>query len=105
MFLQRWIDAAWQAGFDREGAIQLGGSLAGTSTWVGPSEGYALASFMGLRSQVVQINTPHPADYKRKKDIQERPSDAHEGQKLLGSFLWRYFSTPWESFSLEKAGA
>lgn len=84
MFLQRWLDAAWQEGFDRMNAEQQGGFVYGTSKWVGIGEGYALACLMGLRSKVVTVK----AD-----DV---------GVKRLGDFLWRYFSTPWEEFQVEE---
>jgi hypothetical protein len=38
MYIQRWIEAAWAAGFDREGCHQLGGKLYGKSTWIGATE-------------------------------------------------------------------
>lgn len=33
--LQRWIEAAWAAGYDPEGCAQLGGRLQGTQQWIG----------------------------------------------------------------------
>lgn len=103
-YIQRWIEAAWDAGFDPQGAIELG-RISGTSKWIGSGEVCGLCSFFGLRSQVVHINTPQ-AKEKSKSKSKESASRApiSESQRLLGDFVWRYFTTPWESFSVDAAG-
>lgn len=80
-FLQRWIEvcatlsnpfvvpqwsrlltaclsshqAAWHAGFDVDGCAQLGGSLAGKSTWIGPSEVVALLRSFGVKAVLISV--------------------------------------------------
>jgi hypothetical protein len=47
--IQRLIEAAWQKGFDREGAEQLGGSLVETSKWIGATEIVATLSALKVK--------------------------------------------------------
>ena len=53
--LQAWVEAAWAAGFDPEGAAQLGGALQGGRAWVGATECAALLRSFGLRARVVDF--------------------------------------------------
>jgi hypothetical protein len=47
--IQRWIERAWQVGFDREGAGQLGNKLCGTKKYIGATECVALLRSFGVR--------------------------------------------------------
>jgi hypothetical protein len=40
--LQAWLECAWQAGFDPQGAEQLGHKVQGTRKWIGTTEAAAL---------------------------------------------------------------
>lgn len=51
--------AAWNAGYDRAGCEQLGGCLAGKSTWIGPTEVVALLRYFGLRAVIVSVRGEH----------------------------------------------
>ena len=53
--LQAWVEAAWGAGFDTEGAAQLGGALQGGRAWVGATECASLLRSFGLRARVVDF--------------------------------------------------
>ena len=53
--LQAAVEAAWQAGFDRRGAQQLGHRLVGTRKWVGTTEAAALLRSFGIRARVVDF--------------------------------------------------
>ncbi|KAL4436617.1 hypothetical protein ABPG75_003756 [Micractinium tetrahymenae] len=53
--LQAWLEAAWRAGYDRQGAEQLGGRVQGTHKWVGTTEAAALFRSFGLRAQIVDF--------------------------------------------------
>ncbi|KAI3426091.1 hypothetical protein D9Q98_008059 [Chlorella vulgaris] len=53
--LQAWLEAAWQLGFDVQGAEQLDGCVQGTKKWVGTTECAALLRSFGLRAQIVDF--------------------------------------------------
>lgn len=46
--VQGWIEEAWNAGYDKEGAAQLSGKVLGTRKWIGPTDLYAMFSFLGI---------------------------------------------------------
>lgn len=52
--LQRWIEAAWKAGFDEEGAKDLK-NLMGTKTWVGTSDLWVAFMFRGIPAELVDF--------------------------------------------------
>ncbi|KAL0947347.1 hypothetical protein HGRIS_013464 [Hohenbuehelia grisea] len=54
--LQRWIEDAWEHGFDQEGYQQLGKSLIGSSQWVGVSDIWVAFSFKGIPVELVDFN-------------------------------------------------
>lgn len=55
--LQQWIEDAWRAGFDAEGANDLKHKLVGTSKWIGTAELYVAFLFRGIPSRLVDF--PH----------------------------------------------
>jgi hypothetical protein len=46
--LQAWLESAWRAGFDPQGAEQLGGQVQGGRKWIGTTEAAALFRWVGL---------------------------------------------------------
>ncbi|KAK9763408.1 hypothetical protein K7432_009930 [Basidiobolus ranarum] len=65
--LQQLLEHAWEAGFDTEGAAQLGNHVVGTKTWIGATEVYCILSYLGVRCLVTDFykytgeNNTHPA--------------------------------------------
>jgi len=65
--LQRTIEAAWQAGFDRMGCEQLGGRLVNTRKWIGATEVFSFLSYCSIDCELVDFHRPsgeggtHPA--------------------------------------------
>eukprot|EP00127_Corallochytrium_limacisporum_P007450 Clim_evm53s251 gene=Clim_evmTU53s251 len=55
VMIQRLIEWAWQCGFDKEGAEQLGWRLQNTSTWIGPTEVWAMMTCLGFRVQLLDV--------------------------------------------------
>ena len=53
--LQSAVESAWQAGFDRRGAEQLGRCVLGTRKWVGTTEAAALLRSFGIRARIVDF--------------------------------------------------
>ena len=54
--MQRWIERAWEDGFDELGRDQLGGSLLGTDIWIGATECAALLRYFGLKAEIVDFS-------------------------------------------------
>ncbi|KAI5124328.1 hypothetical protein M0805_008935 [Coniferiporia weirii] len=53
--LQQWIEDAWNAGFDEEGAVDLKGKLVGTKKWIGTAELYVAFLSRGIPSRLVDF--------------------------------------------------
>ncbi|ELU00214.1 hypothetical protein CAPTEDRAFT_100653 [Capitella teleta] len=90
--IQRLIEAAWQKGFDREGAEQLGGCLVDTSKWIGATEIVATLSALKVKCQLLDFHAPtgpgstHPrlfewvlSYYKRDSDFKPPLYLQHQG--------------------------
>ncbi|GAQ91644.1 HNH nuclease [Klebsormidium nitens] len=54
--LQQWLEAAWNIGFDVEGADQLDWKIVGTSKWIGTTECAVILRSMGVRACIVQFD-------------------------------------------------
>ena len=53
--IQLWIERAWAAGFDAQGAADFPNGILGTSLWIGATEITMLLRFFGIRAHVVDI--------------------------------------------------
>eukprot|EP01038_Epipyxis_sp_PR26KG_P008653 gene8653-11696_t len=53
--LQIWIENAWLAGFDPEGALHFGGKLHYSSKWIGATECATLLRYFGINAIVVDF--------------------------------------------------
>jgi len=60
--LQRLIETAWQAGFDRMGCEQLGGRLSNTRKWIGATEIFTFLSYCNIDCQMLDFHRPTSAD-------------------------------------------
>ncbi|KAK6947173.1 Peptidase C78, ubiquitin fold modifier-specific peptidase 1/ 2 [Dillenia turbinata] len=54
-FLQRWLEIAWEKGFDIAGSEQFNGKIYGSKKWIGTTECAALFCSFGLRARVVDF--------------------------------------------------
>ncbi|OZJ06629.1 hypothetical protein BZG36_00373 [Bifiguratus adelaidae] len=75
---QQMVESAWAEGFDEAGAEQLGHSLVGYRKWIGATEVYALFTWLGIRTTVI--------DFHRKSK-----SAQHPHVRLL-QFIHHYFT-------------
>lgn len=80
--LQGWIERAWALGFDVAGAEQLGGSLVGSTKWIGTTECAALLRSFRIPAEIVQFE-PGPG-------VPQGPR-FHEA---MMKWAWEYFATP-----------
>ncbi|TRM57596.1 peptidase family C78-domain-containing protein [Schizophyllum amplum] len=53
--LQRWLEEAWAAGFDPEGAKQLK-KLVGTGKWIGTADLWVALAYKGIPAELVDFN-------------------------------------------------
>lgn len=83
--LQAWIEVAWAAGFDVQGAEQLGGRLQGSSRWIGSTEAAALFRYFGVPAKIVDFGV----DSQKRGGLINGCSPA--GRSLL-EWTFRYFS-------------
>jgi len=60
--LQKVIEEAWRAGFDRAGCEQLGGRLVNTRKWIGATEVATFLSFCNLDWEIIDFHTPTAVD-------------------------------------------
>ncbi|KAG2041522.1 peptidase family C78-domain-containing protein [Suillus americanus] len=75
--LQRWIEAAWKEGYDREGAKDLR-NLVDTDKWIGTAELYTAFTFRGVPSQLVDFDL----------------SNSEKGIQVMIDWIVQYFSPP-----------
>ncbi|PKA45866.1 hypothetical protein AXF42_Ash016892 [Apostasia shenzhenica] len=55
--LQRWLEIAWERGFDKPGSLSFNKEIYGSKTWIGTTECAALFSSFGLRARVVDFDS------------------------------------------------
>ncbi|CAH2044360.1 unnamed protein product [Thlaspi arvense] len=53
--LQRWLELAWNSGFDVSGALHFNNQIYGSKRWIGTTECAALLRSFGLRARVVDF--------------------------------------------------
>lgn len=53
--LQRWLEIAWERGFDEPGSHQFNNSIYGSKRWIGATECAALLRSFGLRARVIDF--------------------------------------------------
>ena len=61
-YVQEALENAWSAGFDVEGAAQLGHKIMGKNTWIGATEIVTLLRSFGIRARLVDFWRPTGAD-------------------------------------------
>ncbi|KAK9058277.1 hypothetical protein SSX86_023117 [Deinandra increscens subsp. villosa] len=122
--LQRWLEIAWEKGFDAAGSNDFDRKIYGKRTWIGTTECAALFRSFGLRARIVDFCFSTPSDvvkvkppkvigpidrYLNRPDTCEPGSSSNAksfpelvgGQPLLANWVWSYFS---DNTSLTKSG-
>ncbi|XP_028229845.1 uncharacterized protein LOC114410201 isoform X1 [Glycine soja] len=101
--LQRWLEIAWEKGFDAPGSAQFNHVICGSKEWIGTTECTALLRSFALRARVVDFGpkesqslTGSSVDNMRDKanihNIVKRKAEKSEGYQVLMDFVWNYFS-------------
>jgi hypothetical protein len=83
--LQQWLEVAWRAGYDKQGAAQLSHRVVGTKKWVGTTECAALLRYFGLSAQIVDF-----LDAKGSGEARSVPTVACDGCGRTGLNLEGY---------------
>ncbi|KAJ7756846.1 peptidase family C78-domain-containing protein [Mycena maculata] len=84
--LQHWIEDAWEAGFDPEGARQLK-NLVGSKKWIGTTDLQVAFTSRGIPSKLVDFDLKANA----------------RGSEILTNWVVEYFSHPHGSVDSDKA--
>lgn len=115
--LQRWLELAWEKGFDPPGSDDFDRKIYGTRTWIGTTECAALLRSFGLRVRIVDFSTSKATEVygpmdrflsKGKVDSSAAVSSASvkesyrdssvlpgkgKGHQVLARWVWNYFSS------------
>ncbi|KAL9240229.1 hypothetical protein vseg_014473 [Gypsophila vaccaria] len=108
--LQRWLEIAWQQGFDMVGSLYFNGKVYGSRKWIGTTECAALLRSFGLRARIVDFDSnggkrnvgrvygPMDKFVVRSADSDDtvhEPSDGalqnSKGYQTLIQWVWNYF--------------
>ncbi|XP_020229025.1 zinc finger-containing ubiquitin peptidase 1 [Cajanus cajan] len=101
--LQRWLEIAWEKGFDAPGSAQFNHVICGSKKWIGTTECAALLRSFALRARVVDFgpkesqsvpgssidNTRNKASIHNRV---KRKAKNGDGYQVLMDFVWNYFS-------------
>ncbi|WJX34447.1 hypothetical protein P8452_22560 [Trifolium repens] len=102
--LQRWLEIAWEKGFDAPGAAQLDHVVYGSKKWIGTTECAALLRSFGLRARVVDFgpkeesqsvvgtSVDYTVDKVRNDKMDNSEVKKSEAYQVLMDFVWNYFS-------------
>ncbi|CAH9110092.1 unnamed protein product [Cuscuta europaea] len=106
--LQRWLEIAWEQGFDETGSKDFDKKIYGKRIWIGTTECATLFRSFGLRARIVDFcsKTIGPKVYGPmdkyvsmwKTNVHQEVSFTHDtnvkGQEALIDWVWNYFSDP-----------
>lgn len=119
--LQRWLEIAWQRGFDEIGSSHYDSKIYGTKRWIGTTECAAIFRSFGLKARIVDFDSTESGGFRRdgkkqRKDAESkhfgpidkfmvrsvgsdnhtntRSDDAIEtrGREVLIDWVWKYFT-------------
>ncbi|KAI3996767.1 hypothetical protein MKX01_041067 [Papaver californicum] len=70
--LQRWLEIAWQRGFDIDGSNSLKNKVYGPTKWIGTTECATLFRLFGLRARIVDFGSKEiEALYYEKRNVEQ----------------------------------
>jgi zinc finger-containing ubiquitin peptidase 1 len=111
--VQEWLEAAWRAGFDRDGASQLEHYISNTKKLIGATECSAVLRSFGVKAHVCDFRAPKLPEDEFERLRQQAELDAHRdnarhpGRKKqkkpkwispyapcteVADFCWRFFA-------------
>ncbi|PKI68686.1 hypothetical protein CRG98_010966 [Punica granatum] len=88
--IQRWLEIAWERGFDRVGAEHFNHKIYGSRSWIGTTECAALFCSFGLRAKIMDFG---PEELEPLfLSIPGNFVTTSKGQQVLVDWVWNYFS-------------
>ncbi|KAK7275914.1 hypothetical protein RIF29_17040 [Crotalaria pallida] len=101
--LQRWLEIAWERGFDAPGSDQFNHAIYGMKKWIGTTECAALLRSFGLRARIVDFGPKESQSFYLSLDdtvykeiggqrVVNSNTNKTEGHLVLMDFVWNYFS-------------
>jgi hypothetical protein len=107
--MKKWLEIAWQNGWDPVGNAQIGPSIAGTDKWVGTTEGWALLSNFGISCRIVSFNNTRQSYGYSSKGGGSKGGGSKGGSssplpvaKQVEKWLWDYFEVDASSLHVEQ---
>ncbi|XP_057774114.1 LOW QUALITY PROTEIN: uncharacterized protein LOC130993297 [Salvia miltiorrhiza] len=114
--LQRWLELAWEKGFDPPGSDDFDRKIYGTEKWIGTTECAALFRSFGLRARIVDFSTRKATEVygpmdrflskgkvgssvsvssgkESYRDSSVLPGIQGKGHQVLARWVWKYFSS------------
>ncbi|KAK7317051.1 hypothetical protein RJT34_00964 [Clitoria ternatea] len=99
--LQRWLEVAWEKGFDEPGSAQFDHVIFGSKKWIGTTECAALLRSFALRARVVDFGPKESLfvsgsgvdnSGNKASNMVKGKSKRGEACQVLMDFVWNYFS-------------
>lgn len=115
--LQRWLEIAWEKGFDTVGSSHFDNKIYGVKKWIGASECVTLLRSFGLRARVVDFDSTESSSLQstsRKRvcgpmdkyltktnsspksssgELSQEDAENMRGQQVLVDWVWNYFNS------------
>ncbi|KAJ8751388.1 hypothetical protein K2173_016588 [Erythroxylum novogranatense] len=104
--LQRWLEIAWQKGFDAPGSLHFNHSIHGSQHWIGTTECAALFRSFGLRAKIVDFDSA-PNLNSTKTTITSRTTGGNKGKVTFQVYgpMDRYLQRDTSSISAPETDA
>ncbi|KAM3297110.1 hypothetical protein ACQJBY_039140 [Aegilops geniculata] len=115
--LQRWLEIAWDKGFDAVGASHFDSKIYGVKKWIGTSECVTLLRSFGVRARIVDFDSTESSSLQGKSgkrvcgpmdkyliksnppprsstcELSQEDAENMRGQQVLVDWVWNYFSS------------
>ncbi|XP_044951150.1 zinc finger-containing ubiquitin peptidase 1 [Hordeum vulgare subsp. vulgare] len=115
--LQRWLEIAWDKGFDTLGASHFDNKIYGVKKWIGTSECVTLLRSFGVRARIVDFDSTESSSLQGKSgkrvcgpmdkylvktnppprsspcELSQEDAENMRGQQVLVDWVWNYFSS------------
>lgn len=115
--LQRWLEIAWDKGFDTVGSSYFDSKIYGVKKWIGTTECVTVLRSFGLRARIVDFDSTESASLQGKSgkrvrgpmdkylvktnscpnsssgELSQEDAENMRGQQVLVDWVWNYFKS------------
>jgi hypothetical protein len=115
--LQRWLEIAWDKGFDTVGSSYFDNKIYGVKKWIGTTECVTLLRSFGLRARIVDFDSTESSSLQNKSgkrvcgpmdkyviktnsspksssgELNQEDAENMRGQQVLIDWVWNYFKS------------